>query len=332
MDRRRPRAPELGSLAAILLLAAAFTQAGEAPLRAQRWLAAGTDPIRALSREPTECLAPPQAPERALSMEIGRVAFRSPTVLGGQAARAGLSCEACHRAGRTNPAFVFPGVSGPPGTADVTDSLFSTHRGDDVFNPKPIPDLSGPKARLKIDQASQGRALEGFIHGLVTEEFDGAEPPRAVLQGLADYVRALSPDACPRGPGRAVSLGGLMADVRRAVAAAETLAARGDRPAAVVMVQAARARLFLVDERYAGPALKPERDRLRAADRALAGIAEALRRDAPDARARLARWRDDARPLEQALARQAPRSLFDPRRLAAATPRPADGRLPRGPS
>lgn len=328
MDRRRPRAPELGLLAAVLLLAAAFAQAGGAPLRAQRWLAAGTDPVRALSREPMECLASPRAPERALSVEIGRAAFRSPTVLGGQAARAGLSCEACHRAGRTNPAFVFPGVSGPPGTADVTASLFSTHRGDDIFNPKPIPDLSGPKARLKVDQAPQGRALEGFIHGLVTEEFDGAEPPPAVLQGLADYVRALSPDACPRAAERVVNPGGLMSDARRAAAAAETLAARGDRPAAVVMVQAARARLFLVDERYATPALKPQRDRLRAADRELAEIAEALRRDAPDARVRLARWGAEARPLEQALARDTARSLFDPRRLAAAT----DGRLPRGPS
>jgi hypothetical protein len=325
LDRRRPRAQDLVLFAIVLLFAAAFTQGGGGPLRAQRWLAAGTDPVRALTHEPAECLARPSSPETRLSVEIGRAAFRTPTVLGGQAARAGLSCETCHRAGRTNPAFAFPGVSGPPGTADVTDSLFSTHRGDDIFNPRPIPDLSGPKARLKIDQAPQGHALEGFIHGLVTEEFDGAEPPPAVLQGLADYVRALSPDACPGNPDRAVSLDGLMADARRAVAAAEALAVRGDRPAAVVMVQAARARLFLVDERYAGPALTPERDRLRAADHALAEIAEALRQDAPDARARLARWRDEARPLEQALARRADRSLFDPRRLAAAT----DGRLPR---
>jgi hypothetical protein len=332
LDRRRPRAQDLVLGALVLRCAAASPPGGAGPLRAQRWLAAGTDPVRALTHEPAECLALPPAPGARLSVEIGRAAFRSPTALGGQAARAGLSCEACHRAGRTNPDFVFPGVSGPPGTADVTASLFSTHRGDDLFNPKPIPDLGGPKARLKIDQAPQGRALESFIHGLVTEEFDGAEPPPAVLQGLADYVRALSPQACPRASDRAVTLDGLMADVRRATAAAETLAAEGDRPAAVVMVQAARARLFLIDERYAAPALKPERDRLRAADHALAGIAEDLRHDAPDARARLARWRDDARLLEHALGRQAPRSLFDPRRLDTATPGPADGRLPRGPS
>jgi hypothetical protein len=332
LDRRRPRAQDLGLFAVVLLFAAAFAPGGGGPLRAQRWLSAGTDSGRALTREPAECLVPPPAPDARLSVEIGRAAFRSPTVLGGQAARAGLSCEACHRAGRTNPDFGFPGVSGPPGTADVTDSLFSTHRGDDIFNPKPIPDLGGPKARLRIDQAPRGRALETFIHGLVTEEFDGAEPPPAVLQGLTDYVRALSPEACPRRADRAVDLDGLMSDVRRAIAAAEALAGRGDRASAVVMVQAARARLFLIDERYAAPALKPERERLRAADRILAESAEALRRDAPDAPARLARWRRDLAPLGRALARQTGRSLFDPRRLAAAIPRPTDGRLPRGPS
>ena len=97
----------------------------------------------------------------------------------------------CHRDGRTNPDFQFPGVSGAAGTADVTDSLFSSHRGDGLDNPKPIPDLSAPKEKLKIDQAPLSRALETFIHGLVTQEFDGPEPTPAVLEGLADYVRAL---------------------------------------------------------------------------------------------------------------------------------------------
>ena len=94
----------------------------------------------------------------------------------------------------------------------MTDSLFSSHRGDGIDNPKPIPDLSGPKAALKIDQAGEGRALEGFIHGLVTQEFDGPEPTPAVLDGLAAYVRALSPDACPAAPRERVDARLLMID------------------------------------------------------------------------------------------------------------------------
>ena len=308
----------------MLAAGAALAQGGDVPIRTLRWLAPQADRVAVLTRAPTECLILPADPGRRLSVEVGRAAFRSPVVLGGQAARAGVACETCHRSGRTNPDFLFPGVSGAPGTADVTSSLFSTHRGDGVDNPKPIPDLSGPKARLKIAQAPEGRVLETFIHGLVTEEFDGPEPASAVLQGLADYVRALSPQACPRAAETPVTVAGLLDDARRAMAAAGALMERGDRPAATTMGAAARARLFLIDERYAGPALAPDRERLRAADRALGEVAEAVRSGAPDARARLSAWRAQSPVLEAMLVRDQPRSLFDPRRLAAAL----HGRLP----
>ena len=341
MDRRRPRAQglehtnstearllsPLAGRGGVLVVAfavaagAALAQGGSAPLRAERWLAAGVDPVRAMTRQPVECLTLPAGAEARLSVEVGRAAFRSPTVLGGQAARAGVACESCHRDGRTNRDFHFPGVSGPPGTADVTSSLFSTHRGDDIFNPKPIPDLGGPKAALKIDQDRTAAALEPFIDGLVTQEFDGPEPSAAVLKGLADYVRALSPDACPKAADAPVRLAGVTSDARRALEAAEALTAQGDRASAEVMVQAARARLFLVDERYADPALSADRERLRAADRRLAGVLEALRQGASDAGAEIAKARAALGPLEAALTRHEARSLFDPARMAKATER-----------
>jgi hypothetical protein len=260
-----------------------------------------------------------------LSVEVGRAAFRTPVLLGGQAARAGLACETCHKAGHANPSFLFPGVSGPPGTADVTNSLFSTHRGDGVFNPKPIPDLAGPKARLKVDQGREGRQLETFIHGLVTEEFDGPEPPKAVLDGLADYVRALDPAACPARGAQAVTVAALMADARRALEAAKGEAARGDAPAAVLMVAAARSRLGLIDERYADPALSRERQAIRAADGRLAALQDHLRAHDPDAAATLARWTADSRPLEADLAAREPASLFNPARLTQALRRRLPG-------
>jgi hypothetical protein len=307
---------------------------GDPPLRALHWIAADADPRRAVATQPTECLARPAEPEAALSVEVGRAAFRTPVLLGGQAARAGLACETCHRAGRSNPDFQFPGISGAPGTADVTDFLFSSHRGDGVHDPRPIPDLSGPKSGLRIDQAPQGRALEGFIHGLIVEEFDGPEPPPAVLRGLADYVRALDPRACPPGSATAASAAAdrepvdarlLMADARRAVAAARAMAAGGDRPAAVLMLAGARARLGLIDERLAGPGFGRLRQRLREASARLAAVQASLRQGpaAPDRT--LARWLADSRPLEAALVGAEPRSLFDPQRLALAAQR----RLPR---
>ncbi len=281
-----------------------------------RWLAPGADTARALGQRPAECLKRPSDPQAAYSVEVGRAAFRTPLLLGGQAARAGVACETCHKGGHTNPDFLFPGISGAAGTADVTSSLFSSHRGDGIDNPKPIPDLGGPKARLKVSQDPRGRALEGFIHGLVTEEFDGAEPPPAVLDGLAAYVRSLSPDACPRRPVEAIRAGAHISDARRAVAAARVALRRGDRATALLMVLAARSQLGQLYERYDTPALAQDRTSLRAADSELQAAAEAIRVGDPRAERRLTAWTGRSLAWGVQLQRDEPRSLFDPKRLA----------------
>ena len=104
--------------------------------------------------------------------------------------------------------------------------------------------------------------MKYFIHGLVTEEFEGAEPPPAVLEGLAAYVRALDPAACPSDGWQAVTAGATIADALRAAAAARAALAHRDGAAAVVMIQAARAQLGDLAERFDGPALAAERQRL----------------------------------------------------------------------
>jgi hypothetical protein len=303
-------------------LGLARAAAADPPLRAMRWASRDADPVRAFATQPAECLKVPAEPAAALAVEVGRAAFRTPVLLGGQAARAGLACENCHRGGRTNPDFLFPGASGAPGTADVTLSLFSSHRGDGVFNPRPIPDLSGPRGALKVAPAD----LPAFIHGLITQEFDGPEPPPAVLAGLAAYVRALDPAACPTAPRAPVTVGLLMADARRALAAARAELALGDRPTARLLIASARGRLFLIDERFA--ALPAEQARLRAADVKLRALQDAAGAGAPDAPAALDRWLAESRPLEAQLAARERQSLFDSKRLAAASNR----RLPARPS
>ena len=246
----------LGGVAGLVGLGLALGQVGTGSLRAERWIAPGADRDRALVREPTECLDWPTDPGLRQSVAIGRAAFRDPLLLGGQAARSGVACESCHRAGRTNPDFHFPGVSGAPGTADVTSSLFSSHRGDGIDNPRAIPDLSVAKVRLKVPQDRRSGDLERFIDGLVTKEFDGREPPPAVLKGLADYVRALGPQACPAAASRPVSVSGMMQVAAQALESAQILAEQGDEAASQAMVRAARAQLFLVDERLTDPKLK----------------------------------------------------------------------------
>ena len=319
MDRSRRRPGRLIALLAAIACAAAASPAVAPPLRAMRWLAPGVDPAQALTRRPTECLSEPTDAEQAYLVELGRAAFRTPLLLGGQAARAGVECETCHRGGRRNPDFDFPGISGAPGTADVTTSVLSSHRGDGIDNPKPIPDLSGPKSALKVSQDPSTGALEGFIHGIVTQEFDGNEPPPAVLKGLAAYVRSLSPGACPKSATEAVTAAGALDDVLRALRAALAALTRRDGPSAALMIEAARSQLGDVDERYAGPALAAQRAALVQAGRDLgAAEAEVQRGALSEAGEDLTLWLAAAPAWEAKVTAAAPLSLYEPRRLAAA--------------
>ncbi|MCW5759198.1 MAG: hypothetical protein KIS90_05475, partial [Phenylobacterium sp.] len=97
-------------------------------------------------------------------------------------------------------------------------------------------------------------------------------------------------------------------------------------PTAVLMVAAARARLGLIDERYAD--LPAERARLRGADAALADLQAAIRAGRTDTATALDRWVAASHPLEARLRATRARSLFDPAHLDAA----ANRRLPPRPS
>ncbi|HLY91240.1 MAG TPA: hypothetical protein VKQ27_19810, partial [Acetobacteraceae bacterium] len=259
-----------------------------------------------------ECITLPHSAEARYAVEVGRVAFRTPMLLGGQAARAGLACESCHRNGRTNPVFSFPGLSGAPGTADVTSALFSTRRDDGIDNPRPIPDLGGDKHRLRIDQSTASGALPAFIHGLVVDEFDGHEPPAAVLAGLAAYVRAMDPASCAHKDAVPVTAEGLITEAGRAVRAAVMALDHNDPATAILMVEGARWQLGLIDERYALPGLEPQRALIRSAALDLTAALAAIRIDGHSARDQLTAWQARMPAWEKAIKDREAASLFEP--------------------
>lgn len=246
MDCRR-------SFAALALSIAGLTAAAPIqgpPLREMRWIAAAfsrAEVVRVLTTRPIECLAPSADAASAAQIAIGRAMFSAPLLMGGQAARAGVSCAACHNAGRGNPHFSFPGISGMPGTADVTSSLFSTRRGDGIFNPKPIPDLAADPPKISRDLADP--ALRLFIRGIVVEEFDGLEPPARIVDGLAAYVRALR-HGCNGTATRTAT--GEAEDAIAAVTAARRALSEGDTASAHLLIAAARSTLGRIDERFTG--------------------------------------------------------------------------------
>lgn len=165
-------------------------------LRALRWIAPEADAVKALTTAPVACEPPAAEPanDRSMRLTLGRLAFESPALLGGAAGRMGLSCASCHLNGRDNPSFFVEGVSGAPGTADVTSNLFSKVRGNGAFDPVPIPDLAARNGTQMKDRTSE--AFRAKIHGLAVEEFDGQEPPTAVFDALLAYLDSLDVAHC----------------------------------------------------------------------------------------------------------------------------------------
>jgi len=153
------------------------------------WMHSDADIVSAFSEEPRECLPPNADSQTAL----GRLAFRSPFLLGGQAARRGLTCQACHGQGQVNTHFFVVGLSDTPGTADVTSFHFSDVLGDEIFNPVPIPSLSDDVEDVDF----QTKDLDAFVRRLITKEFTGPEPTPDVEAALLAYLRALDDKHCP---------------------------------------------------------------------------------------------------------------------------------------
>jgi len=233
------------------LVATASAVAGEKPfLRAMAWLSPEGQ-FEALSSEPVVVFS-------TTGNHAGEVLFHTPTLLGGQAAKAGISCASCHVNGRSNPHFQFPGVSGAPGTADVTHSFFSSHRGDGQFNPIPIPDLSQAG---KVSHNPENRDLEKFIRGLIVEEFNGAEPRRNTLDALAAYVRALRSDSS----GSKVQPITVATHLRRIQLALTAASKHESREPELtrLLLSGARHQLGLIHERFVGKRLSKERTALR---------------------------------------------------------------------
>src|SRR4051794_3769309 len=297
MDRGQRQA-RLLSLAVLLLVCGGADQP-QLPIREARWLES-PDLMADLTQLPAECVAWPKDAAQRRSVAMGRALFRSPLLLGGQAARAGLSCASCHRNGRTNPHFHFPGISGAAGTADVTASIMSEKRGDGIFNPKPIPDLGGDPKALKVKGAAK---LHDFVHGLIADEFTGAEPSPAALDSVTAYVNALSPAAC-KGGVVPITMAAELSDVESAVQVAATAYAKGDAATGRALLSAARSALGSMDERLQVPGLEKARQELREADTDLFRLQETKA-------ASWAAWRRDWPRRKRVLRSVESRSLFN---------------------
>lgn len=294
-----------------LVLALFVAGAGEAPtplLRAEGWTPPGPSRVHDLTLTPAECLA-----GGGDAVAVGRALFRSPGILGGPAARIGLSCEACHAGGRVNARFLLPELSDAPGTADVTSAWTSKVRDDGVRNPVAIPDLIAVPARTAFGVKRE--ALEPFVRGVIEEEFQGAPLPPAAMAGLIAYLRA-RPPSCADGD-TPITLATSAHDVRSAFAAAERSARGGDAATASLLLYAVQDGVARIVERL--PEARFARERATLAQ--LAGELHGVR-NRPALLAEIgAGWRVRFDGAVQRLARRERATYFNPATLDRALTR-----------
>ena len=190
----------------------------------------------------------------------------------------------------------------------------SKKRGDGVFNPKPIPDLvtSPPK----VSRNPTDPALERFVRGLIVEEFDGPEPPAAVLAGLSAYVRAMQIQACPAADREPVSVKRAIQDAATATTSATTALREDDPASARLIISGIRSTLGSVHERYVG--LPKDQMLITALDRELGIIQLGIDNKAADSVARITAWQSHFRHVTQKIARREQRSLYNTKHLADA--------------
>lgn len=257
----------------LFVLAALVFAGAAAPstqlLREQAWTdpsgPPGRDLAYAMTHTPRECSIAPG--EGIAQIEAGRALFRSPIVLGGPVARAGISCHACHSNGRVNERFLLPELTDRAGAADVTSEWASHVRGDGVMNPVDIPDLAGVGERTALGHA-RDPSLEHFVHGVIVEEFQGAPPSPHAMDAMLVYLRSLRAETCRAGDER-VTFETAASDVRRALRAAELT---DERATSSLLLAAAQDAVGRIVERLPARPFGRERRRFEALSRELTAM------------------------------------------------------------
>ena len=283
-----------------------------------KWIHEDADLIAALTRTRAECGVATANAERMYAIRLGRVAFRSPVLLGGLAARVGISCNACHPNGHENPAFFVLGVTGRPGTADVTGSVFSTERDDHIFNPVPIPSLIDVAARPSFGSVAPVEDLPTFLKAAIVDEFQGQPPPSSVADALLAYVTSLQSSACKDPPSIAVSFEADANELRDTLALVVASLDRNEPRAADFVLLSLRAALGRIYQRF--PESIAAREKLVGLSRSLADARQRLEDGGgvPEARSTLEAVGERMEVAIQQLKIKAPESFYTASVLRAA--------------
>jgi hypothetical protein len=135
-------------------------------------------------------------------VDLGDLAFSSPSILGGVARRAGISCHTCHVNGAANAKLYVPGLSSRPGNFDTTSALFNEKADNFVRDPVRVPSLRGARYLAPYGHDGRMSSLRDFVRNVIVNEFSGAEPAPSLLDALVAYIQDIDFLPNPRlGPG-----------------------------------------------------------------------------------------------------------------------------------
>lgn len=122
-------------------------------------------------------------------VKLGDLAFNSPSILGGAARKASVSCGTCHVNGAGNPRLFVPGHSTRPGNFDTTGALFNPKAHNAVLDPVRIPSLRGARDLAPYGNDGRFASLRDFVRNVVVNEFAGPEPAPALLDAMVAYIQ-----------------------------------------------------------------------------------------------------------------------------------------------
>jgi len=122
-------------------------------------------------------------------VNLGNLAFSSPSILGGVARQANISCGTCHVNGAGNAKLFMPKMSTRPGNFDTTGPLFNPKADNGLLDPVRIPSLRG--ARYLAPYGADGRmpSLRDFVRNVIVNEFAGPEPSPAIVDAIVAYIQ-----------------------------------------------------------------------------------------------------------------------------------------------
>jgi cytochrome c peroxidase len=129
---------------------------------------------------------------RSAQSVLGDLLFEAPSLFGGVARTAGISCGTCHIQGTTNPELFIPGLSSRSGTLDPAGPIFNPKTNIHTLNALTVPSLRGARFMAPFGHDGRFASLRDFARNAIVNEFAGPEPSSSVIDALVAFMQDLA--------------------------------------------------------------------------------------------------------------------------------------------